>query len=57
MLNMSKSNEIVSKLIRRLERATSIIDTIDEGRIDSKNLYDLSLHISEALDQAKTLKS
>lgn len=39
----------------RLENALRISKTIENNKLDSKNLYDLLLHISEALKQAEKL--
>lgn len=40
---------------RRLENALRISKTIKDGKLDSKNLYDLQLHLSDALEQAEKL--
>jgi hypothetical protein len=40
---------------KRLENALRISKTIENGKLDSKNLYDLLVHTSEALEQAEKL--
>ncbi len=37
----------------RLENALRIANTIENNELDYKNLYDLQLHISEALEQSE----
>lgn len=39
----------------RIKKAIEIVDNIEKGKIDSKNLYDLQLHLSEALFRVKEL--
>lgn len=40
---------------KRLENALRISKTIKNGRLDPNNLYDLQLHLSDALEQAEKL--
>ena len=40
---------------KRLENALSISENIKDGKICPNNLYDLQLHISDALEQVKKL--
>lgn len=40
---------------KRLENALSISKNIKDGKISPNNLYDLLLHLSEALEQVKKL--
>lgn len=41
------------ELKKRIENALRIAEGIEKGRIDSKNLYDLLLHLSEANTELK----
>lgn len=40
---------------KRLENALRISKTIKDGRLDPNNLYDLQLHLSDAIEQAEKL--
>ena len=40
---------------RRLEIALRISQTIKYGKLDPNNLYDLKLHLSEAMEEADKL--
>lgn len=40
---------------KRLENALRISKTIKNGQLDSKNKYDLLLHLSDAMEQAEKL--
>ena len=40
---------------KRLELALRISENIKDGKIEPNNLYDLQLHISDALEQVKKL--
>lgn len=40
---------------KRLENALSISENIKDGKICPNNLYDLQLHLSDALEQVKKL--
>jgi len=42
---------------KRLENALSISESIKNGKISPNNLYDLQLHLSDALDQVKELSN
>ena len=39
----------------RIKKAIEILDSVENGNIDSKNLYDLRLHLSEAIFRVKEL--
>ena len=42
-------------LEKRLENALRISESIENGKIYPNNLYDLQLHLSDALDQVTKL--
>ena len=51
-----KIKERAMTVEKRLENALSIIESIKNGKISPNNLYDLQLHLIDALDQVKELR-